>query len=140
MDTSHLAFPKASASHDRQQRQQARIQSRKALRDHIWRVDGGRCRASGKQLFRDHLHIDHRGEVCHVQSRGAHPERALDPANCILMSALMHILSDGRGGYRLKLFDLQTGEPATDASRPIRFVMHDSAGHVLWERISGRRA
>jgi hypothetical protein len=63
------------------------------------------------------------------------PEWKLDELRAILMSASNHALSDARGGYRLKLTDPETGEPATDASKPIRFVCSDQKGNVQWMRI-----
>lgn len=110
---------------------------RKLLRDHIWERDGGRSRASGRTLFRDACHFpDCLGEVCHLQSRGSEPSRKMDPTNCLLMSAYEHTLSDGRGGYRLKLFDAETGEAARDATRKIRFVLFRKDGSIEREYVS----
>ena len=64
------------------------------------------------------------------------PEWKTDPDRAVLLSRMNHIRSDGRGGYLLKLTDPDTGEPATDASRPIRFTAYTKDGKVLWSRIS----
>jgi 5-methylcytosine-specific restriction endonuclease McrA len=108
----------------------------KAMRDQVWERDKGRCRACGAVLSRD---IDapaaRRGEVAHLRPRNVMPEWKLDELRAILMSASHHALSDARGGYRLKLTDPETGEPATDASKPIRFVCSDLKGNIQWTRV-----
>jgi hypothetical protein len=64
------------------------------------------------------------------------PEWKTDELRAILLSASNHALSDARGGYRLKLTDPEkTGEPATDASKPIQFVCYDLKGNVQWTRV-----
>ena len=79
---------------------------------------------------------DHLGEVAHLYGRNVRPEWATDPDRALLLSRTMHILSDGRGGYLLKMTDSETGERADDASKPIRFTLYDRAGWILWTRIS----
>lgn len=135
MDTSDLAHPKQTGLSKKAKH--AREHSlRRLLRDEIWIRDGGRSRASGTILQRDHCLFELRGEVAHIQSRGSCPARKMDPTNCILISVSEHILSDGRGGYRLKLFDAETGEPAVDATRKIRFVLRRKDGSIEREYIS----
>jgi len=63
------------------------------------------------------------------------PEWKTDPLRALLMSGHEHWLSDARGGNLLKLYDEQTGEPATDASKPILFVLSDRQGKVVWTRV-----
>ena len=135
MDTSQLAHPKQKGLSKKAKRSREHS-LRKLLRDHIWERDGGRSRASGQTLWRDHCLHDCRGEVAHIQSRGSEPSRKMDPTNCLLLSAYEHVLSDGRGGYRLKLTDPLTGEPALDATKPIKFTLYRKDGSVEWERVS----
>ena len=133
--TEGSAFPKRIGISKKAKRSKEHT-LRRLLRDHIWIRDGGRSRASGAILQRDHCLLELRGEVAHVQSRGSCPERKMDPTNCILLSAAEHILSDGRGGYRLKLFDAETGAPALDSTRRIRFVLHRKDGSIEREYVS----
>ena len=133
-DTSALAHPKHP--HAQRQKKAKDQAARKVFRDQVWQRDGGRSRVNGEILFRSHGCKVYRGNVCHLQSRGAHPERALDPTNAILMSEYHHIMSDARGGRVLRLTDAETSEPATDATRPIRFTLYDKAGAVVWTRVS----
>jgi len=68
------------------------------------------------------------------------PEWLTDPDHAILLSAENHWWSDGRGGYLLKMLDPKTGEPATDATKPIRFIRSTRSGQILWQRTTGIRA
>ena len=133
--TEGSAFPKRIGPSKKAKRSREHS-LRKQLRDAIWIRDAGRSRASGTILSRDHCLLTLRGEVCHIQSRGSCPARKMDPTNCLLLSAAEHILSDGRGGYRLKLFDAETGAPAFDATRKIRFVLHHRDGSIVREHTS----
>ena len=108
--------------------------SPEAFRDAVWLRDHGRSRASGLQLFRNHDSMTLRGEVCHLKGRRVMPEWATDPARALLLSGHEHWLSDGRGGRLLRLYDPETMDPATDASKPILFVLKDRHGRVVWER------
>ena len=102
----------------------------------VWARDGGRDRATGQSVSKSDCSWDRLGEVAHLYGRNVRPEWATDPDRALLLSHVMHILSDGRGGYRLKLYDPLTGERATDASKPIEFTLYDRAGRILWNRIS----
>lgn len=102
----------------------------------VWEGDKGICRATGRPLLKVSDNLDECGQVCHLQGRGSHPERATDPTNAILMSSSMHTLSDARGNGRLKLVDPETGAWPLDARKAIRFTLHDKAGNVLWTRVS----
>ena len=104
----------------------------------VWKRDGGMDRATGRMLSqRLDSAWDYRGDVCHLFGRRVRPEWATDPDRAILMSRINHILSDGRGGYRLKILDAKTGERATDATRKLRFVCYDrDHTTVLWMRES----
>ena len=101
----------------------------------VWERDQDRNRANGEPLSKHDDRLRHLGNVCHLVTKGAHPELRLLVANGILLSAEYHWLSDHRGNYRLRLLDPQTSEPATNANQPILFVMRDRLGKVLWQRV-----
>lgn len=133
MDTSALAHPKdPDATRKKRSKQKAK---QHAFREAVWRRDCGMDRATGIRLSPDGP-ISVQGNCCHLQSRGAHPERKYDVSNAILMSALNHILSDHRGGRLLRLTDPETGEPAINGDKPIRFTLYNAKGQVLWTRTS----
>ena len=103
----------------------------------VWSRDKGLDRATGQPLSKTDPSWHVRGDVCHLYSRRVRPEWATDPARAILMSRTNHILSDGRGVYRLKILDAETGERAEDATRRLRFVCYDrDLVTVLWTRES----
>ena len=105
------------------------------FRREVWIRDKGLDRATGRPLERssDNPHV--KGEVCHLKPKGPYPELRHVVSNAVLMSAENHRQSDARGGKKLQLIDPKTGEPATDASKPILFRMCDRRGVVLWSRI-----
>lgn len=129
--TQALSFPKRTSSNPKHPERL----SPKAFREAVWKRDGGKDRATGERVYASASSPIDIGQVCHLKGRRVMPEWATDPKRALLMSARNHWWSDGRGNYRLKLTDPETGEPATDASRPIRFTMHDKDGNVLWSRI-----
>lgn len=109
--------------------------SPKHFRDAVWTRDKGFSRASGQLLVRGDPSMTVRGEVCHLRGRNVMPEWATDPDRAILLSAFEHWLSDGRGGRLLRFYDPQTSEPATDATKPIAFVLRDRQGRTVWSRV-----
>lgn len=109
--------------------------SESVFRQKVWDRDGGRSRFTGEPLSKSDPNWRFRGEVAHLVTKGAHPELRLIVSNALLLSAEEHWLSDHRGGRRLRLFDPETSEPATDASKPIQFVLTDFRGVVLWTRV-----
>ena len=106
------------------------------FREAVWARDAGRDRATGDLLDKLGLDWTRMGEVCHLFGRNVRPEWATDPDRAVLLSCANHILSDGRGGYRLRMCDPVTGARADDASKPIRFTLYDKEGHILWTRTS----
>lgn len=101
----------------------------KKFRNLIWELDRGLDRCFGTPLDRSRsADWKHRGEVCHLRARSLAPEKKYDPSNAFLLSAYLHFLSDGRGGYRLKIL-------GDDARKPLTFRMHDKNGDVLWQRV-----
>lgn len=132
MDTRQLPYSKQTISGEKHP---DRL-SAEAFRSAVWVRDQGKDRATGAPLVKWDPHWDKQGQVCHLRSRGAYPDLAVDPDNAVLLSGRMHWLSDGRGGKRLRMTDPKSGEPATDGSKPIRFILTDKVGAVIWERIS----
>jgi hypothetical protein len=124
-----MLHPKSSATQDRKQRKANTRKADEAFRLSIWTRDGGRDRATGQPLQHQSDNWDTWGQVCHLKGKGAHPERRHDLSNAILLSMTNHILSDGRGHYRLKIL----GE---DANQTLIFRLTDRDGNVLWERTS----
>ena len=102
----------------------------------VWARDRGRDRATGEPVSKSDPSWDRLGEVAHLYGRNVRPEWAVDPDRAVLLSRTNHILSDGRGGYRLKLTDPETGNRVTDASKLIRFTMVSREGRILWTRVS----
>ena len=100
----------------------------KKFRDLIWELDRGLDRCFGTPLSRSQFaDWRHQGQVCHLRARSLAPEKKYDPSNAFLMSAYLHFMSDGRGGYRLKIL-------GDDARQKLTFVMTDKDGRELWRR------
>ena len=107
------------------------------FRDAVWARDGGVDRATGQPLSRTDCSWDRHGDVCHLFGRRVKPEWATDPDRAILMSRKNHMLSDGRGGSRLKILDAETGLRPLDATRRLRFICYDRDHEtILWTRES----
>lgn len=106
------------------------------FRSAVWRRDKGRDRATGMVLSKEHANPKRRGQVCHFRGRRVMPEWKTDPDRAILLSDESHRLSDARGWNLLKLTDPETGEPADDGTKKIRFTLYDRAGTLQWTRIS----
>ena len=130
-----LAHPKATGPTKRQKRSKKKAKA-DAFRLAVWTRDQGMDRATGQPLFQTAPHMTSRGNCCHLQSKGSTPERRYDVANAVLMSELNHILSDHRGGRVLKLTDPETGDPAIDGNKPIRFTLYTKDGKIMWTRVS----
>lgn len=105
------------------------------FRDWVWLRDRECDRATGQHLFRSHSDANFRGQVAHLKGRRVRPEWLTDPNHAILLSDSNHQLSDARGGRLLRLTDPETGEPATDGTKPIRFTRIDREGKTLWSRL-----
>jgi len=105
------------------------------FRKAVWDRDQNRDRVTGEPVSNMDTCLDRLGQICHLRGRRVMPEWATDPKRALLMSARNHILSDARGGNRLKLTDPETGERAEDASKKIRFTLYDSKGSVIWTRV-----
>jgi hypothetical protein len=132
IDYAGFALPKQSSSLSKHSDALTPAEFRKR----VWVRDAGRDRCTGEPLSNTADSWDTLGDVCHLKGRRVMPEWVTDPARAILLSRTNHILSDHRGGYRLKLTDPETGEPATDATKKIKFTLYASDQKtVLWTRI-----
>jgi len=120
----------------RRQKRARRLSAERHFRTQVWSLGGGLDRFTGQLLFIAHADPNKRGQVCHLKGRRVMPEWRLDPHRAILLSDTHHQLSDSRGNNRLKITDPETGEPASDARKPIKFTLLDKDGFVIAERIS----
>jgi hypothetical protein len=129
-----LYFPKQTGPTKRQKRATEHALA-KAFREMVWTRDGGRDRATGELVVLGSPLSFLRGEVHHLKGRNVMPEWKYEPMRAVLLSASNHELADARGGYRLKATDPETGDPAVDASKPMRWTLYDTAGQVQWTRV-----
>lgn len=118
------------------QKKSRRLSAGRRFREQVWHDANGLDRFTGRLLHKVHVDPDKQGQVCHLKGRRVMPEWKTDPNRAILLSDTNHRLSDARGNNRLKLTDPETGEPATDARKPIKFTLFDREGFVISERIS----
>ena len=100
----------------------------KKLREAIWLRDRGRCRCTGRKLSRRADDWSRLGDVAHLKARSLAPERKYDSSNAFLLCRTLHIASDARGNYRLKIL-------GDDARKPLTFLMTDKDGRELWRRV-----
>jgi hypothetical protein len=130
------ALAKPAKGKAAKQKKHRRLSADRRFRDAVWAKSEGIDRSTGRPVYRVHADDAKRGQVCHLKGRRVMPEWKRDPNRAIVMSDAQHQLSDARGGHRLKLTDPETGEPATDARKPIKFTLFDKDGFVLSERIA----
>lgn len=130
IDTSALPFAKTAPDADHQKARNV-LRTGASFRAAVWMRDAGLDRVTGQPLTKDAEDWTRRGEVCHLQGRGPHPNLKYNAENGILMSAFHHWLSDGRGGKLLKLTDPETGLPAIDARKKIRFTLYERDGTTV---------
>ena len=91
MDTSGLAFPKPRARVlDRAAYKLALNARGRAFRAAVWLRDGGRCRACNRLVRKTMALVPERGEIHHVQTRGAHPDKRYDVGNGLLLCCSCH--------------------------------------------------
>ena len=131
MNTAGLLSPKTQTS----RRKHVDRLTPEAFRRQVWIRDRGRDRVTGQILERVHVDPARRGQVAHLKGRRVRPEWLTDPDRAVLLSDSHHILSDARGNNRLKMTDPQTGEPATDGTKPIRFTLYDKEGRIQWTTV-----
>lgn len=102
-------------------------------REAVWRRDQDHSRASGMLVVKGHESERVRGEVAHLVSRSRSPKQKWDSANCVLLTAEEHRLSDPRtapGGTVLLIIQ------GKDARKVLTFIRRDTDGTVLWTRQS----
>lgn len=104
------------------------LAAEKKFRDLIWELDQGKDRCTGRPLQHQADSWSDLGDVCHLVARSLAPERKYDPTNAFLMCRRLHIASDARGNYRLKIL-------GDDARQPLTFLMTDKHGRELWRRV-----
>jgi hypothetical protein len=132
----HGALAKPVKGAAKRKKRTRRLSAERHFRSLVWSLGGGVDRFTGQLLFIAHADPNKRGQVCHLKGRRVMPEWRLDPNRAVLLSDANHQLSDARGNHRLKLTDPETGEPATDARKPIKFTLRDKDGFVIRECIS----
>ncbi len=132
MDTQALAFPKRISSLGKHSERLTTAQFRSA----VWLRDQGRDRATGALVGKGSDRWQRNGEVAHLKCRRVMPEWKTDPDRAVLLSGLSHWQSDHRGGRLLKIVDAETGEPATDARRKLRFTLYAKDGSVVRTHVS----
>lgn len=98
----------------------------------VWRRDQGHSRASGLPVFKGDDNEQRRGEVAHLASRSRSPKQKWDAANCVLLTAEEHRVSDPRTAPGQVLLVI-AGE---DARKVLRFTRFNTDGTVLWTRLS----
>ena len=126
IDTSALAFPKVTTPTKAEKRRE-KDRLERAFRKAVWKRDKGRDRATGHLLQRTHESPFLRGEVHHIQSKGAHPELRYTVSNGILLSAENHRLAEGRGGGLLLIHGI-------DANARLQFTRLETSGRILWSK------
>lgn len=129
---SQTLFPKPNAKRQKRLAEAKERARAKAFRAAIWAREDGKDRATGVQLATRTSDLSYLGDVCHLKPKGRYPELRYETSNAILLSRRHHILSDGRGGYRLKI----EGE---DANQALTFRMFDRDGVELWSRTTRPR-
>lgn len=130
------ALAKPAKGKARRQKKARRLSAGLRFREQVWLLAGGIDRFTGRLLYRVHSDPAKRGQVCHLKGRRVMPEWKFDANHAILLSDANHQLSDARGNHRLRMTDPETGEPATDARKPIKFTLLDREGYLQTERIS----
>lgn len=94
----------------------------------IWLRDRGRDRCTGQRLERLTDDWNRLGDVAHILAKSTSPQLRYATSNACLLSRASHILSDGRGGYLLKI--------EGDADGELTFRRYARDGTLLWTRVS----
>lgn len=103
----------------------------KAFRDEVWARDGGKSRATGRQLLRSgSINPDELGEVDHVINRSTAPERVYDTSNGILLSKRENRLKKTRCPKAPEHCMFEVTGP-DNRSLPQTFTWRDERGKVL---------
>lgn len=108
------------------------------LRAEIWKLDEGRCRATGVTLSRSGTDPHTVGEVDHSIPRSLAPELVYEPSNALLLSKYLNRLRKVAcpEAPEHRMFDYQPVTPGDfDRRKPQLFTWRDKAGHITKERI-----
>lgn len=98
----------------------------------VWKRDQGRSRASGAVVVKGHEQETQRGEVAHLEKRSTSPAKKWDPANCVLLTAEEHRLSDPRTAGGKVLLEIR----GKNARKVLIFTRRNPDGTVAWTRQS----
>jgi hypothetical protein len=105
------------------------------FRKEIWKLDGGKSRATGKKLARSGTTSWHElGEVDHALLRSTNPDRVYDPSNALLLSKWenrMRKVPCPRAP-EFKMFDYSGPD---DRRQKQTFVWRDEDGKVTKTRV-----
>lgn len=104
----------------------------KAFRDLIWKLDGGKSRATGMPLTKSGLDWKTIGEVDHAMPRSTSPELIYEPSNGVLLSKWenrMRKVACHRAP-EFKYFDY-TGP--SNRRLPQHFIWRDDDGQIIKE-------
>lgn len=124
------------------ERKKAKGDQGEAFRDAVWKLDKGRCRATGVELRRQHprarrpVEQDLRaiGEVDHSLPRSTNPDRIYDVSNGLLLQAWLNRLRKMAcpRAPEFKKFDYTGPE---DRRQTQRFIWRDDDGNITREEI-----
>lgn len=118
----------------KEQRTKAKKLTDDEFRKLIWKLDGGKSRATGKKLSRSGMNWHEIGEVDHSIPRSLAPERIYDPSNALLLSKWenrMRKIPCARAP-EFRYFDY---EGPDDRRQPQTFRWRDADGTVVKERV-----
>jgi 5-methylcytosine-specific restriction endonuclease McrA len=106
----------------------------KAFRDEVWRLDGGKCRATGKPLSRSGVDWDAIGEVDHSIPRSLAPERLYDVSNGLLLTKTLNRLRKVActDAPEYRVFDYSGPD---NRRLPQTFVWRDMTGKITKTRM-----
>ncbi len=122
----------------REVKRQAKKLNAKTFRDEVWRLDGGRCRATGVALSRGGTDPHTVGEVDHSIPRSLAPELIYEVSNGLLIAKFLNRLRKVACAEapEFRMFDytpVQAGD--TNRRHPQRFIWRDRTGKVIKEHI-----
>lgn len=86
-----IGFPKPkSRIMDKHEKRKAAEKAAADFRLAVWRRDDSKCRICSRRVIRSIELRPERGEVHHLQTRGAHPDKKLSVKNGVLLCAVCH--------------------------------------------------
>lgn len=125
------AIPKGlPAIIEKKERKQAKKDKDDAFRDDIWKLDGGKSRATKTPLVRGGTtEWDRLGEVDHVINRSTAPELVYERSNGILLSKTENRLKKTPCPLAPEFFMFSVDGPE-NRRLPQRFTWRDKAGKI----------